>query len=277
MAVALAIAPRARAAVYFFDLGTLTPGHGSAINAAPADGAVGVYIDVPGTGLNSNEYISQSITFAEGTLEFSEVNGWSNSAEPPVGNDYWFTAPDGPADITVTLNLNDASGDTTATLEFWTGCPDRTQIVQTYAGVDASGSAYSVTTTNTDPGEEESVVTPTLGPGAVVTATSSENDLPHGDIRIAGVRITTTTVPGSGGAFVITDFNYEGGTRTATVTWASQAGRTYAIDVSGDLQSWLEISDEEIADSGSTTFTEVVPEGVLRRLYRVRDVTPAAP
>lgn len=177
-------AGQAGAAVYFFELGSSN--HGNAQNAPPVAGATAFYLSEPGP---PNVYNPQSIPFAEGTLDFSGVNSWSEFGQPPIGDDYWFTASDGPSNITMTLNLSDGSGNTTATVEIWTGAPDRTDILQNYAGLDATGTPYSVTTVNA-PGDE-SAITPALGPGAVITATSIAST----DIRIAGVRITTTTIP----------------------------------------------------------------------------------
>ncbi|MGI9241180.1 MAG: LamG domain-containing protein [Verrucomicrobiales bacterium] len=71
----------------------------------------------------------------------------------------------------------------------------------------------------------------------------------------------------------ITGIAFDEGTRTATITWASRVGRTYAVDFSPDLgQEWSEIDDGLVADSESSSFDDVVPDGVLRRYYRVRDV-----
>ncbi len=87
-------------------------------------------------------------------------------------------------------------------------------------------------------------------------------------------RIQNAPVSGST-RLEITGIVFTDSSRTATITWASRAGRTYAVDFSTDLNSlWSEIDDGRVADSESTSFDDTIPEGVLRRYYRVRDVSP---
>jgi hypothetical protein len=73
--------------------------------------------------------------------------------------------------------------------------------------------------------------------------------------------------------FTITSIEYDAVAASATITWPSRSGRSYAVDFSDDLGlgHWIEINDNILADSDTLSFTEeniVAPSG--RRFYRVR-------
>jgi hypothetical protein len=88
-------------------------------------------------------------------------------------------------------------------------------------------------------------------------------------------RFSNAPVTGGPAPLEITAVSFDEGTRTATIIWRSRAGRTYAVDFSDDLMlPWSEIDDGQVATGETSSFQDVVPDGVLRRFYRVRDVSP---
>ena len=90
-------------------------------------------------------------------------------------------------------------------------------------------------------------------------------------------RFKNAPVSGGPATLEFTEVTYDPDTRTATITWRSRVGRTYAIDFSPDLgraNPWEEIDDGQAASGELTSFQDVVPEGVTRRFYQVRDATP---
>ncbi len=179
---------QAGAAVYFYDFGSQN--HGGGTNAPAATGATGIYYNIAGP---PNVYTPQTVNFAEGTLEISAINSWSTDSGMIVGNDYIFIAADsGLSTITFTINLNDTSGNTTATAELWHGGLNTSGQDHFYSGNDVGGNPFTLqTTTNGNAAvDQSSGVTPALGHGAVITVTSSDTDL-----RVGGIRITTTTIP----------------------------------------------------------------------------------
>ena len=79
-------------------------------------------------------------------------------------------------------------------------------------------------------------------------------------------------------ALLVTDFApeivevaYVAGSDTATVTWTSGVGQTYALDWSDDLQTWTVIDDAISGLDVRTSYDdESIPLGERRRFYRVR-------
>ena len=59
-----------------------------------------------------------------------------------------------------------------------------------------------------------------------------------------------------------------------TLTIATRAGRTYAVDYSTDLVNWIELTDALPATGTSTVYVDTVAANFRRAQYRVRDVTP---
>lgn len=74
-------------------------------------------------------------------------------------------------------------------------------------------------------------------------------------------------------SFEILGITHGAGSTTATVTWTSTAGRTYAVDWSGDLKVWFELEDGISGFADHTTFQDnTVPATSERRFYRVREL-----
>lgn len=66
---------------------------------------------------------------------------------------------------------------------------------------------------------------------------------------------------------------YEPTTPSTTITWNTVSGRRYSLDYSNDLDNWLEILEEEIADGETMTYTDSERLGDSAKLfYRVREV-----
>lgn len=95
-----------------------------------------------------------------------------------------------------------------------------------------------------------------LSPALVQLNYSRGPDVPPGQAVV---------VPG----FRISSVAFDPGSRAATLTWASEAGRTYAVQQSSDLQTWTQAGTVPGA-AGTTTFTTPpVPEGASRLYFRV--------
>ena len=60
---------------------------------------------------------------------------------------------------------------------------------------------------------------------------------------------------------------------SVTLTWNSRAGRSYIIDASPDLQTWLELNDSHPSQGDTTEFTESAGDvgGTTTRYYRVTE------
>ena len=70
----------------------------------------------------------------------------------------------------------------------------------------------------------------------------------------------------------ITSVVYDPSAPSATVTWNSIPGYRYSLDYSTDLDNWLEILEEEIADDDTFSYTDTDLEGGQPRIfYRVRE------
>ncbi|MGB0644226.1 MAG: hypothetical protein ACPGQF_05755, partial [Akkermansiaceae bacterium] len=70
----------------------------------------------------------------------------------------------------------------------------------------------------------------------------------------------------------ITSVVYDPSAPSATVTWNSTPGYRYSLDYSTDLNNWLEILEEEIADDDTFSYTDTDLEGGQSRIfYRVRE------
>ena len=73
---------------------------------------------------------------------------------------------------------------------------------------------------------------------------------------------------------VILAIVYDEATRMATVTWRSRPGGMYAVDFLGDLEGeWQELNDEVNATGDTQDYEHIVPEGITRGFFRVRDVS----
>jgi len=72
---------------------------------------------------------------------------------------------------------------------------------------------------------------------------------------------------------VITSIAYDADLKSATMTWPTRSGRTYAIDASDDLVTWDEVGTTPVIVGDTASFTETnikAPEG--QRFYRVREL-----
>ena len=71
--------------------------------------------------------------------------------------------------------------------------------------------------------------------------------------------------------FVITAVNL-GGDGRVTITFNAKPNTTYAVEVSSDLLHWAELTDNEMSDTGSITYTDdITPTGSPRLYYRAQE------
>jgi hypothetical protein len=74
-------------------------------------------------------------------------------------------------------------------------------------------------------------------------------------------------------AFTITSIDYDETGDSASISWASLPGCSYAVDASNDLIHWDELSDNVTAEATTTSYTESdIGPGTTRRFYRVRQL-----
>ena len=130
-------------------------------------------------------------------------------------------------------------------------------------------------------GDEGGTLTLNYGPTpvGVLEPTPAENSV-TGELAIGGVlwysfEVGTITPPAPSAPLRITNI-----TRSATgemnITFNSLANNEYAIDISGDMTEWQELSDGVIGDEDSTTYTHTSPDQAARTLfYRVRALSAA--
>lgn len=82
-----------------------------------------------------------------------------------------------------------------------------------------------------------------------------------------------TTAPfGAGPKFEITQVQFDSTARSVSLTWASKANKSYAIEYSDspDTLDWQELTDGVPSDGESTSFAdEDIPVGVTHRTYRI--------
>ncbi|MCP4847498.1 MAG: hypothetical protein GY899_06080 [Verrucomicrobiaceae bacterium] len=79
-------------------------------------------------------------------------------------------------------------------------------------------------------------------------------------------------VPPGGAAMMIEGLRHDPIAGEVTLSWTSRNGSIYAIDFSNDLKGWIEFDDGIVSAGESTSFTDTMIDGVLRRFYRVREV-----
>lgn len=83
----------------------------------------------------------------------------------------------------------------------------------------------------------------------------------------------TGTLGAVGFDFAITDIAYDSGAPSVTLTFNSVAGKTYAVDSSTDLITWIEADDSIPSGGEKTTFTDSFFVGQSPfGYYRVREV-----
>jgi hypothetical protein len=95
------------------------------------------------------------------------------------------------------------------------------------------------------------------------------------DDQVAGVNEWLANNIGSsapGGGLEITGVDFDASAGSATITWTSKPGKTYAVDSSDDLINWGELDDGIGSDGAVTTFTDTGLEDVTPRFYRVRQL-----
>lgn len=80
---------------------------------------------------------------------------------------------------------------------------------------------------------------------------------------------------GSSAPLVITEIEYDPGTRETTLTWNSRPGKLYGIDFAEDLAPdmiWTEVTDSYPTQGESTSYTvPSLPEGTTAGFFRVRE------
>ena len=87
----------------------------------------------------------------------------------------------------------------------------------------------------------------------------------------AGIGGVVVLEDGAALPFAIIDVQFDSAAKTSTVRWNSSAGKTYAIEASDDLATWIELDDGIPSGGEVTIFTESdIPEGSDQRYYRVR-------
>ncbi|MED5587002.1 MAG: hypothetical protein VYB61_11645 [Verrucomicrobiota bacterium] len=79
-------------------------------------------------------------------------------------------------------------------------------------------------------------------------------------------------IPPGGSAMVIEELMHDPVAGEVTLSWTSRSGGIYAIDFSDNLKDWIEFDDGIQSGGESTSFTDTMIEGVLRRFYRVREI-----
>jgi len=71
----------------------------------------------------------------------------------------------------------------------------------------------------------------------------------------------------------ITSLVYDAATPQATVIWSTVPGRKYSLDYSTDLETWLELLEEEEATEETYTYVDTELEGGSPKIfYRVREI-----
>ncbi|MGC6426330.1 MAG: hypothetical protein ACON5H_04965 [Akkermansiaceae bacterium] len=71
----------------------------------------------------------------------------------------------------------------------------------------------------------------------------------------------------------ITSIVYDSTTPSATVFWNAVSGRRYSLDYSRDLETWLEVVEEEVAESDTMSYTDTeLFESSGTLFYRVREI-----
>ena len=70
--------------------------------------------------------------------------------------------------------------------------------------------------------------------------------------------LTPLTLTGPRAGFEIIDVNVAeaGGNRSATFTWRSAPGRSYAVEATADFEDWVELDDGVASQGAETSFTE---------------------
>ena len=95
------------------------------------------------------------------------------------------------------------------------------------------------------------------------------------DEQIAGVNEWLTNNIGSSapsGELAITGIVVDSAADSATITWTSRPGKTYAVDSSADLVNWGELDDSVLSGGEETSYTEMELGGATPRFYRVREL-----
>jgi len=93
------------------------------------------------------------------------------------------------------------------------------------------------------------------------------------DEQIAGVNEWLANNIGSaapGNELTITGIEVDTTEDSATITWKSEPGQSYAVDASADLINWGELDDGIESEGTETSFTEMDLEIATPRYYRVR-------
>ena len=91
-----------------------------------------------------------------------------------------------------------------------------------------------------------------------------------------GIGYDNTPLPGGGG-IAVTEFAYDPVLETASITWDSVDQAKYLVEISTDLQTWAEATDDATVAGSSTTVEIVIPDlslpadpGSTRVYFRIR-------
>jgi hypothetical protein len=87
-------------------------------------------------------------------------------------------------------------------------------------------------------------------------------------VEIDYIRIGSAGVPQG---IMITNIVYDGDFGEATITWTSDSGKNYRIDISSDLVDWTSLVPSIAGDAGTTNFTD--DDVTTVRFYRVVDLS----
>ena len=84
--------------------------------------------------------------------------------------------------------------------------------------------------------------------------------------------------PGAPAPFAITEFDFDPSTGVLDLTWNSQPGASYVLQLSFDLAAWVEINDG-IDSAGQTTshtedLSDKLPPGKTRIFFRITEFKP---
>ena len=102
--------------------------------------------------------------------------------------------------------------------------------------------------------------------GFKVMFSAINSDIGRGTISLNSVQVDNGGTAPADAALTISDIKYNADT-SVTLTWNSQAGATYRIEVSNDLENWFEQVDGVAADDSTREFTLSSGGGAL--FYRV--------
>jgi hypothetical protein len=207
---------------------------------------------------------------AEGTISFSlctlDTGGLSDIPGPVDGltmNGLDFDAPSGAVDTGEAFEENFLEFDPRAWHEFWvtivrdtTVPPVGTHVVSIYRDGSEVADVFTVTS-----GDGEDATTPYLAMALGATPNSGAVDIDYVHLK-QGVFVPQPG-PGPAAPFRVTGFSVDFQAGNATLTWLSEPGATYSIDLSPDgLKTWNQVVDSIASGGASTSATVPLPDPV---------------